>query len=123
MLIDVFEQSPPNRMAVVMQQGGGAIGRKPVSSTAFPNRGANYWVMVASGWDDPALDEQNIATVRSAWKRIEPRTNGFYVNAMADDEFQRVAKNYGSNYAQLVQIKKKYDPGNQFRLNANVVPA
>jgi FAD/FMN-containing dehydrogenase len=123
LLIEVFEQSPPNRMAIIMQQGGGAIGRKPVNATAFPNRRGNYWVMAASRWQDPALDEQNIATVRSAWKRVEPHTSGFYVNAMADEEFNRVAANYGTNYPRLVQVKKKYDPGNQFRLNANVLPA
>jgi len=121
-LVDTFAQSPPNSIALVMQQGGGAIGRKPVGSTAFPNRRANYWVMVAKAWKDRADDETNIANVRTAWKSIEPRTSGFYVNSMADDEYQRVAANYGSNYARLVKVKTKYDRGNLFRLNANVLP-
>lgn len=122
-IVEVFENAAPNRVSIIMQQGGGAIGRKPMNFAAFPNRQANYWVMVASGWKDPTLDKQNIAAVRSAWKRIEPLSSGFYVNSMADDEYTRVAANYGSNYPRLQRIKKKYDPQNLFRLNANVQPA
>ena len=40
-----------------------------------------------------------------------------------DEERARVAGNYGANYLRLQQLKRHYDPDNQFRLNANVVPA
>jgi FAD/FMN-containing dehydrogenase len=30
--------------------------------------------------------------------------------------------NFRGNYPRLVQVKKKYDPSNLFRLNANVKP-
>jgi hypothetical protein len=45
-----------------------------------------------------------------------------YVNSFTDDESARVAATYGSNYQRLQQLKRKYDPNNQFRLNANIVP-
>ena len=121
-LIDTFEQAPPNSMAIIVQQGGGAIGRKPISSTAFPNRRARYWVMLGNRWADSNDDARNIATIRDAWKRVEPRTSGFYVNGIADDESHRVAANYGSNYDRLAKLKTKYDRDNLFRLNANVLP-
>lgn len=122
-ILDAFENAPPNSLGISTQQGGGAIGRKSVDSTAFPNRSGNYWLMALSGWANPAQDEKNIVSVRSAWKRIEPLTSGFYVNSMSETEDARVAANYGSNYSRLQQIKRKYDPDNQFRLNANVAPA
>jgi Berberine and berberine like len=62
--------------------------------------------------------------VRSAWDQIEPQTRGQYVNlAATDDREARVHAAYGDNYSRLALLKKRYDPANLFRLNANVKPA
>ena len=114
---------PPGLVRLTFQQAGGAIGRRAVDATAYPNRYARYWVALASSFKDPSEDEARIAAVREAWKPIEPLTRGFYVNAMSEDMYAKVDANYGPNYARLAQLKRKYDPANQFRLNANVVPA
>ena len=79
--------------------------------------------MMSKSWSDAAEDEGRVQTLRKAWKSIEPLTSGFYVNSMSEDEYARVAANYGDNYPRLQKIKRKYDPENQFRLNANVLPA
>ncbi len=122
-LVDAFESAAREGFGIGMQQGGGAIARKPQSFSAFPNRDGRYWLMLMSSWTDAALDEKNISTLRSAWKQIEPLTSGFYTNAMSEGEDSKVAANFGTNYPRLQQIKRKYDPSNQFRLNANVLPA
>jgi hypothetical protein len=122
-LLETLAAAPPGLVRVTFQQAGGAIGRRDVEATAFPNRDARYWVALASSFKDPSEDEARVAAVREAWKPIEPLTRGFYVNAMSEDMYSKVDANYGPNYLRLSQLKRKYDPGNQFRLNANVVPA
>jgi FAD/FMN-containing dehydrogenase len=41
---------------------------------------------------------------------------------MTEDEVDRIAAAYGSNFARLAQIKRKHDPGNIFHLNQNIKP-
>ena len=47
-----------------------------------------------------------------------------YINfASADETEERVAATYGNNkYKKLVELKRKYDPDNFFRLNQNIRP-
>jgi FAD/FMN-containing dehydrogenase len=122
-LLETLRAAPPGLVRMTFQQAGGAIGRRAVDATAFPNRDARYWVALASTFRDPSEDEARIAAVRAAWQPIGPLTRGFYINAMSEDMYAKVDTNYGPNYARLAELKRRYDPGNQFRLNANVLPA
>ena len=47
---------------------------------------------------------------------------GGYINFMQDDDYGKVQVNYRQNYDQLVQVKRKYDPGNLFHINQNITP-
>lgn len=45
-----------------------------------------------------------------------------YVNYLDQDDASRVRAAYGPNYARLVELKRRYDPENAFRLNQNIAP-
>ncbi|HET6630647.1 MAG TPA: FAD-binding oxidoreductase [Woeseiaceae bacterium] len=124
-LLDVtlehLQTAPPGASFVFVHHGG-AIGRVKPEATAFWHREARHTVLLQNGWDDPALSEQNVAWARAVWPDIEPYTKGFYVNLSGGESGERVRHNYGDNYARLQNLKDRYDPGNLFHLNANVVP-
>jgi FAD/FMN-containing dehydrogenase len=108
-----------------LQQQGGAISRVRPQDTAFFNRRASHNVGMFEAWTMPAQDVAGRTEwVRNAWAKVEPQTHGQYSNlAATDDREARVHAAYGDNYARLAALKKRYDPNNLFRLNANVKPA
>jgi len=120
-----FTGAPEDGLGMWLQHQGGAISRVQPQDTAYWNRGASHNLGAFAGWNMPAADaEHKTDWVRRAWARIEPLTRGQYVNlANTDDRDSRVHAAYGDNYPRLATLKKRYDPSNLFRLNANIKPA
>lgn len=102
----------------------GAAARVPSGDTAFGLRQEQWDVNVVAEWTDPAESGEQIAWTRRAWGRVEPLVSGAtYVNHLAaDDSPERVRASFGPNYSRLAAVKRRYDPTNMFRLNANIVP-
>ncbi len=109
------------------QPVAGAIGRVKPHDTAFWNRAASYSMHLLGMWKPDAdrdTVERNKEWVRSSFARLEPLTHGRYVNITSgDDHDSHLSAAYGDNYPRLAALKKHYDPGNLFRLNANIKPA
>ncbi len=102
---------------------GAAHDVKP-DATAFGHRDANFALVIAGMWPDPADNEANIAWVRGFHTAIAPHSEaGGYVNFASADDQDRVKDNFGPTYDRLVQIKRQYDPDNLFHLNQNIRPA
>jgi Berberine and berberine like len=51
------------------------------------------------------------------------RLSARYTNEVANEPQKNIDANYGENFPRLLAIKKKSDPGNLFRLNANIDPS
>jgi len=101
----------------------GACHRVGPHDTAFGHRDANWSMVIVSAWTDPADDAANTRWVRDYAEALSPFSErGGYINFMAADDDDRIKANYGENYDRLVEVKRKFDPGNLFRLNQNIRP-
>ena len=106
---------------------GGATSRVATADSAFGEREAAFMLSIDGNWADAATDEAGVAWVRAMVDDAMrlPGARGTYLNfnseAVADDETRAAA--FGANLARLVAVKDGYDPGNRFRLNANIAPS
>jgi len=105
---------------------GGAYQRADSDASAFGGRrDVKYVINISATTPTPDGYEQERAWVRDYWSALVPHAVGVgsYVNFMTEVEDDRVRNAYGAKYDRLQQVKKTYDPGNVFHLNANIAPA
>ncbi len=120
-LVDALVDSYNPKLFLANHVAGGAVKRVGELDTAFPHRNAEIMLVFASGWMDPAQDDEMIADTRALYKAIEPYMGGYYDNI--DFDRDAATGNYGPAYERLTKIKGQFDPGNLFRLNSNIRPA
>jgi FAD/FMN-containing dehydrogenase len=118
------EDVPSPGASITLWAHGGAISRVPEDAMAFTGRGAAFWLGVESEWDDAAADDEHVAWARRTMTSLEPFTGaGHYVNDMVETGEDVARRVYGpAKYDRLVELKRRYDPDNVFRLNQNVRP-
>jgi len=101
----------------------GQANRVPKDATSYAHRDAKFVMNVHSRWEKLEDDKNCITWAREFFKATAPyATGGVYVNFLTQDESERTQAAYGSNYDRLVQLKRKYDPNNLFRVNQNIKP-
>ena len=104
-------------------QMGGAVGRVPDDATAFTSRGAGQTFNLTSATEGPEGFEEERQWTRDFWSALAPHHMGVYVNFLMEEGEERVREAYGAEkYDRIKALKKKYDPGNLFRLNQNIAP-
>jgi len=103
---------------------GGAVARVPASATAFTHRDAAFAMNIVGMWPDPAESAAHTRWVRDFAAAMQPHAApGVYVNFLGDEGEDRVRAAYGPEaFTRLQAVKRKYDPGNAFRLNQNIRP-
>jgi len=119
-LAEGFEPHADRTTVVFFQHSGGAISRVPSDETAFAHRWATHSVFTTVAWEPTVDREPHVRYVRNYWNEVEPSTRGFYMNEVADESQGIVNSNYEGNFEKLLRVKQEYDPGNLFRLNANI---
>jgi hypothetical protein len=122
-MLEMIKGAPVSRPRIAVPPKGGAVDRVARDATAFWHRGALYSLILQTSGDDPAEDAGNIGWARSQWPLLEKFTDGFYANTnLSEVPTARVREAYGGNYERLLELKRKYDATNLFRLNANIDP-
>jgi len=125
--IEAFRHVPSPSSAIAFEQLGGAMSRVGENDSAFGHRNAPFNFLVVSSWPDPADNSKHIGWTRSLAEAMQPfSAGGVYVNYLeheADEGRDRIRAAYGpAKYERLLALKKKYDPGNLFRINQNIRP-
>ena len=118
-----FERAPSELCALVVEDFHGAVTRVPPTATAYPHRERGYNFFLISQWTDPAHTDTCIAWARETFDALSPyMADRSYTNYLSADDYDRVRQAYGPNYDRLVELKRRYDPDNLFRLNHNIDP-
>ncbi|WBQ06670.1 FAD-binding oxidoreductase [Kribbella sp. CA-293567] len=104
-----------------LQAYGGAIADVPDEDAAFSHRDTLFEFVTATRWEDPADDEQRIATVRAYAEALAEYADGAYLNTLNGDKITRAFP--PAKLDRLVGLKTVWDQANVFHLNQNIKPA
>ncbi len=110
---------------LLLRHMGGATADLDPEATAFRFRHAEHILTLAAVWqpgDDRAGTHRRWC--RDAWASLRGASaGGAYVNQLHDEGQERTREAYGEvTWARLVTLKRRYDPGNLFRMNQNIQP-
>jgi FAD/FMN-containing dehydrogenase len=130
-VIDVLTTHIPAKASpmslLLMYRLDGAYSEVSDDATAFSGgRSPRFDIFIVGVTPDAAALAAEKRWVTDFWEALRPCAVGSgdaYVNGTADYQTDRVRGSYGQDkYDRLARIKAKYDPGNLFHLNANIVP-
>jgi hypothetical protein len=115
------ENAPPNTRVFIVALSG-AVTRVGASETAFSLRQPGYELDIMGRWVDPSGKAGAVQWVKDLRDKLQPFAQGVYSNQLGETSEDLVREAYGTNYARLAEIKKKYDPANVLRINQNIQP-
>jgi FAD/FMN-containing dehydrogenase len=122
-IMEHLEASDAPVRAAELRALGGAMARVPVEATAFAHRQRRIMVNLAAFYAGPADRPRRQAWVDDFAVALDQGNDGAYVNFLGDEGPERVRQAYpGPTWDRLVQVKRRYDPGNLFHRNENIPP-
>ena len=122
-IIEFAGKLPSPQCEIFIGLIAGAPNRIAPDAMAYGQRDARFVLNVHGRWNEAMDDQKCIGWARDFFNVSAPYASaGAYVNFMTEEEGDRVAAAYGSNYERLVQVKRRYDPENVFHFNQNIKP-
>jgi FAD/FMN-containing dehydrogenase len=125
-VVSQAESLPAPFGQLILAPMGGAVARADNSAMALEIVGAPWLYFCLAMWMDSSEDERNTAWARGfaeAMRRFGVGTA--YPNFIEPDEgAARLRASFGEDkYRRLVELKRRWDPDNVFRMNQNISPA
>ena len=122
-IVEQLEASTAMMAATQLRMLGGAAARVPVDATAYAHRQSRIMVNVAALFGAPEQAPEHERWVVGLADALRQDDTGAYVNFLGDEGEERIRAAYpGPTWDRLVEIKRRYDPTNVFRLNQNIPP-
>ncbi|PXA98127.1 FAD-linked oxidase [Nostoc sp. 3335mG] len=113
----------PMRIAQIRPLGGAAA-RISAEATAYAHRKAPILVGFLAMDGTPQAAARNEQWAADCVAALPRHVAGTYVNFLGDEGLEALKATYpGKTWSRLREVKKRYDPGNLFRLNQNIPPA
>ncbi len=123
-LVAAIGTLPSPHTEIFIGQLGGAVSRVAADATAFGDRSFKFVMNVHGRWETAGEDDAAIGWCRGVYESMaQYSTGGAYMNFLTEEESARVENVYGENYERLVELKRKFDPTNFFRVNQNIDPS
>ncbi len=120
-ILQYLEASDAAMRVAQLRVLGGAMARVPADATAFAHRSRPIMVNVAAFYEGAADRVVREAWVANFAEALRHGDASAYVNFIGDEGADRVRDAYpGGTWDRLVEIKRRYDPTNLFRLNQNI---
>jgi hypothetical protein len=123
--VEQLTRAAPNTILGLSHYMHGEVCRVKPDATAFPHRQAHsIHLRAAWTWNDPQHSEDRFARGDEWLRLLRPQADErLYANYQTYATKEGSPSLFGANHARLLVLKKKYDPANFFRRNANIDPA
>ncbi|HEX5993732.1 MAG TPA: FAD-binding oxidoreductase [Jiangellales bacterium] len=122
-ILERIQASTAMMSATQLRVLGGAVSRVAADGTAYAHRDRRIMANVAAVFGSPADAAPHTEWVVGLTAALQDGA-GAYVNFLNEDGEERIHEAYPeSTYERLRRVKRRYDPGNLFRLNQNIPPA
>jgi FAD/FMN-containing dehydrogenase len=123
-IVSRLEASDASVRVAQLRVLGGAAARVSAEATAFAHRASRIMVNLAAFYEGPEDRPGREAWVSRFETALRQKDVGVYVNFLGDEGAAQVRRAYpGPTWDRLVDVKRRYDPGNLFRVNQNIPPA
>ena len=118
------QQLPAPFGQLILAPMGGAVSRSVGADIALSVVDAPWLYFCLSMWMDSTEDERNRAWARGFAAAMHQFGSGkAFSNFIEPDEGDRLRASYGEEkYKRLLDLKRRWDPHNLFRLNQNIEP-